>query len=181
MTPVWLLPVVTLIVASSTGGIIAHALQRYSLSHAVITATCSVFLVTIGLSLALMMLTVYLLRLIVHGLPPGGTIISTFLPLGPTGQAGFAILLHGEFFQSILPLDHGKSALLRSASSPDVIYVICVTIAFVLWSLATMWAIFAFLGVQSVFRQGQIPFKVAIWGLVFPNVHLSLPGDAASH
>lgn len=86
MTALWLLPVVTLIVASSSGGILAQALEKYSRSHALVTATFSVFLVTIGLTLALMMLNIYLLRLVLHGLPPGATIISVFLPLGPTGQ-----------------------------------------------------------------------------------------------
>ena len=87
MTAVWLLPVVTVIVASASGGVIAPSLYKYSASHALITITLSAVLVTIGITLALMMLTIYLLRLIVHGLPPTATIISVFLPLGPTGMS----------------------------------------------------------------------------------------------
>ena len=170
MTTVWLLPVVTLIVASSSGGVIAAALQQYSPYHALITTVFSLFLVTIGLTLALMMLTVYLLRLIVCGLPPGGMIISVFLPLGPTGQAGYSILLAGQYFKSTLPLDYGTSAILRSSATGETIEVICVCLAFVLWSLATMWIIFAVLGIHKVLREMKIPFKVTFWGLIFPNV-----------
>lgn len=169
MTAVWLLPVVTLIVAASSGGVLALALQNHSHSRALLTATTSFVLVTIGVSLALMMLTVYLLRLIVFGLPPGATIISAFLPLGPMGQSGYAILLIGQYFQTTLPLDHGNSEFLRSSASGDIIHGLCVCVSLALWSLATMWIIFALLGVQSVVRRASIPFKVPFWGLIFPN------------
>ncbi|KAK0485944.1 voltage-dependent anion channel [Armillaria novae-zelandiae] len=152
MTSVWLLPVVTLIVASSGGGVIAPSLYKYSLNHAVITATFSIFMVSIGLSIALMMLTVYLLRLIVHGLPAGAGITSVFLPLGPTGQAGYSILLLGQFFKSVLPLHYGNSELLNAEATGATIHF------------------FAILGVQNVLRQTRIPFKVQVWGIIFPNV-----------
>jgi tellurite resistance protein TehA-like permease len=170
MTAVWLLPVVTLIVASSSGGVLALPLQKYSPPHALVTVTVSVFMVTIGLSLALMMLTVYLLRLVVYGLPPGATIISVFLPLGPTGQAGYSILLAGQSFKSLLPLRYGNSDVLTFSSTGDTINIICISLAFVLWSLASMWMIFALLGVQDVLRQTRFPFQVPFWGLIFPNV-----------
>jgi C4-dicarboxylate transporter/malic acid transport protein. len=170
MTAVWLLPVVTLIVASSSGGLLALALQKYSPSHAVITVAVSLFMVAIGLSLALMMLTVYLLRLIIYGLPPGATIISVFLPLGPTGQAGYSILLIGQSFKSLIPLQYGNSDMLTSSATGEIINTICVSLAFVLWSLASMWMIFALLGVYDVLKQTRFPFRVPFWGLIFPNV-----------
>jgi tellurite resistance protein TehA-like permease len=170
MTAVWLLPVVTLIVASSTGGILCTALKDVSPSYALVTVSFSVVMVTIGVSLALMMLTVYLLRLIVYGLPVGATIISVFLPLGPTGQAGYSLLLIGQAFKSLLPLDYGNSDILMSNSTGDTINVICVCAAFALWSLATMWLIFALLALVDVLRQAHVPFKIPFWGLIFPNV-----------
>ncbi|KAF9461280.1 voltage-dependent anion channel [Collybia nuda] len=169
MTSVWLLPVVTLTVAASSGGVLARALQKYSPLHALVSTTVAVFLVAVGLTLALMILTIYLLRLIVHGLPPGATILSVFLPLGPTAQSGYAVLLIGQNFKSLLPLEHGNSDILRSSSAGDTINVICVCTAFFLWSLASMWIIYALLAVYEVTRQTKIPFKLPFWGLVFPN------------
>ncbi|KAK0504623.1 voltage-dependent anion channel [Armillaria luteobubalina] len=181
MTSVWLLPVVTLIVASSGGGVIAPSLYKYSLNHAVITATFSIFMVSIGLTIALMMLTVYLLRLIVHGLPAGAGITSVFLPLGPTGQAGYSILLLGQFFKSVLPLHYGNSELLNAEATGATIHVICTIISLILWSLASMWLFFAVLGVQNVLRQTRIPFKVQVWGIIFPNgVYANLTLNLAS-
>jgi len=37
-------------------------------------------------------ITIYILRMIVHGLPPGPHILSVFLPLGPNPQSGYALL-----------------------------------------------------------------------------------------
>lgn len=174
MTSVWLLPVVTLIVASSSGGVLAEALQKYSSKHALISSTFAVFLVVIGLSLALMMLTTYLSRLLIGGIPSGAMVLSVFLPLGPTGQAGFSILLIGQNFKSLLPFQSGSrnSTFLQSSTSGDVIYTLCVCISFLLWCIASMWIVYALLAVQHVVRRGRFPFKVQWWGLVFPNVRV---------
>ncbi|TFK44681.1 voltage-dependent anion channel [Crucibulum laeve] len=169
MTAGWLLPVVTLTVAASSGGVLARSLEKYSPLHALISATFAVFMVGVGLTLALMILTVYLLRLIVHGLPQGGTIMSAFLPLGPTAQSGFAVLLIGQNFQSLLPYNSNSPDFLSSTVAGEVIYVICTCISFFLWSLASMWIVFAVLGIQHVARKTSVPFRLAFWGLVFPN------------
>lgn len=169
MLPVWLLPVVTFVVASSSGGVLAAPLQEFSQWHALITVLSSVFMVTIGISLSIMILTIYFLRLVVHGLPQGATILSSFLPLGPIGQAGYSILLIGNNSKSLLPLAYGNSEILRASSTGDTIYVICLCISISLWSFATMWIIFALLGIQEVAREAHIPFKLPFWGLIFPN------------
>ncbi|KDQ57617.1 hypothetical protein JAAARDRAFT_130281, partial [Jaapia argillacea MUCL 33604] len=169
MTAVWLLPVVTLIVGSSTGGVIAPALYPISTSHALITIATSIFMVSVGLCLAFMMLTIYLLRLIVHGLPPGATIISSFMPLGPMAQAGYSILLVGQNLQEILPLRSSTPSVLTSESAGDIVNVICVCIGFVLWALASMWMVFAVMGIYEVSRRNSFPFKLPFWGLIFPN------------
>jgi tellurite resistance protein TehA-like permease len=85
MAAVWLLPVVTLVVASSTGGLIAKALHPHSVTFALLTTTFSLVMVIIGLSLALMMITVYLLRLITYGAPEFTLIVSVFIVLGRSG------------------------------------------------------------------------------------------------
>ncbi|KIY46215.1 C4-dicarboxylate transporter/malic acid transport protein [Fistulina hepatica ATCC 64428] len=168
MTSVWLLPVVTVIVASSTGGVIAPYLLSHSAHYAMITIVISTVLVTIGLGLALMMLTTYLLRLITNGLPPGATITSVFLPLGPTGQAGFSILLLGECFDKLLP-QHFGGGILANEMTGQIIYVVCVIISFVLWATASMWMVFAVLSIWHGLRKGSVPFKITAWGVIFPN------------
>jgi tellurite resistance protein TehA-like permease len=169
MLPVWLLPIVTFVVAASSGGILVGPLQEFSPSHALITVVVSIFMVTIGLSLSFMILTIYFLRLVVHGLPEGKTVLSAFLPLGPAGQGGYAILLIGSSLKSLLPLTYGKSEILRASATGDTINVICLCMAIMLWSFATMWIIYALLVVLEVARKSQIPFNLSFWGLIFPN------------
>ena len=58
-------------------------------------------------SLALTILTINLMRHILHGLPYTTSTLSVFLdlkfPLGPTAQSGFAILLIGQDTNKLLP------------------------------------------------------------------------------
>jgi len=170
MTAMWLLPVVTLIVSSSSGGVLCRAIQVHSQLHALQTLAVSVFMVTVGLTLALMILTVYLLRLIIYGLPRGRTALSIFLPLGPTSQSGYAILLIGQNSKKILPFPCQSYEFLNSSSTGAIVEVVCICGSFLLWSLATMWILYALLGVYSGLRQSRIVFRVSFWGLVFPNV-----------
>ena len=169
MQPTWLLPVVTFVVASSSGGVLAAPLQECSPSHALITIVVSMFMVSIGLSLSLMLLTVYILRLMIYGYPRGATIMSAFVPLGPTGQAGYSILLIGNNIKSVLPMTYNQSETLNLNRTGDTIQVLCLCISLVLWSLATMWLCFSLLGIQEVVRESRFPFTLSFWGIVFPN------------
>ncbi|KAG6907652.1 hypothetical protein DXG01_007856 [Tephrocybe rancida] len=167
MTAAWLLPVVTLTVAASSGGVLSLALTPHSPSHALLTTTLAVFLVTVGLTLALMIMTIYLLRLILYGLPPGRRILSVFLPLGPTAQSGYAVLLIGQNYRTLLPLQQGE---FTASQAGETVYVVCVCVTLLLWSLAVMCIAFAMLGIfDSLRRRSHVPFGLPFWGLVFPN------------
>jgi len=125
MTPSWLIPVCALIKASSSGGMLACSLNEFSTSHALVTLVFSISMVTIGLSLGLMIFTVCLLRLIVHSLPPGPTVLSMFIPVGSAGQAGYSFLLIGRAFQSLSPLHLGNSGLLTHSAGEMVNFQKC--------------------------------------------------------
>ena len=170
MTTVWLLPVVTLVVASTTGGILAAAMKDFNPMFSVVTLTVAAFMVAVSLCLAFMILTFYLLRLIIYGLPEGGSITSVFIPLGPTGQGGYSILLLGTGFKSVLPMIYDDTDTLGLPSTGETIHIICVIFAFILWSLASMWMLYGLLAVQEVLSRTRYPFKLPFWGLIFPNV-----------
>lgn len=171
MTAMWLLPVVTLIVASSSGGVMSKSLQDYSNQNALQTVTVSTFLVIVGFSLAFMMLVTYLQKLITYGVPPGGALLSVFLPLGPTGQAGYSVVLIGENLRRLVSTHiRINSQSLGVDPIPTIIDITCVCIGFALWSLATMWVLYALLAIYSGLRHSIIAFKMSFWGLIFPNV-----------
>lgn len=186
MTAVWLLPVVTLVVASSTGGLMARALRPHSATLALITTTFSFVMVLIGLSFALMIITVYLLRLITHGAPDITLILSAFIVLGehgsfhrttlvtdapspgPLGQGGYSLLVNGENLAELLPL-HLGNRFPFSEQAGQMIFVVCFVGSFVLWSMGIAWIVLAVLSIYSVVRKGKIPFSTAYWGMVFPH------------
>ena len=170
MTSVWLLPVVTLIVASSVGGELAQALHAHSVTCALTTIAFTVFILSIGLALALMILTIYFARLVLHGFPQGLSIVSSFIPLGPCGQAGFSVLIIGQFMKETLPVPGSISPFLGSAQVGEIVFVLCVCISFILWAFATMWLVYALLGIQHILHRTRISFELAFWGMIFPNV-----------
>ncbi|KAJ7735444.1 voltage-dependent anion channel-domain-containing protein [Mycena olivaceomarginata] len=157
MSGLWLLPVVTLIVASSTGGTSAtpHAMCAASLTTAV-----SFSLVLIGLSFAMMIITVYLMRLVVYGPLDPGLVLSSFIILGPLGQGGFSVLVNGQ---------NTTHVALPVPLSPAVIQTICLCAAWTMWSIALIWLFIALCSVGSVLRRQSISFSIATWGTIFPN------------
>ena len=170
MTSVWLLPAITLIVPSSVGGELALSLHAYSATGALTTLAFAIFILSIGLVLAFVILTIYFDRLIMHGFPQGSSIVSSFIPLGPFGQAGFAVLTIGRFMKEALPVPGSKSPFLGSTYAGEIVFALCVCISFVLWAIATMWLVYALLGMQYILRRTRISFGLSFWGMIFPNV-----------
>ncbi|EJD03267.1 uncharacterized protein FOMMEDRAFT_123503 [Fomitiporia mediterranea MF3/22] len=171
MTMVWLLPIVTLIVASSTGGVVAQAMIPFDVPRVCLTLAVCMALVSIGITLAIAVFTIYLHRLIVHGLPEGVTIFSAFLPLGPLGQSGYAFLLLGEICRDTFPLTGGDPVMNVFANelTPHIIYVLAWVVSFALWSFATCWLLLAILALGDVLKRNSLPFKITFWGMIFPN------------
>ncbi|KAH0827620.1 voltage-dependent anion channel [Lanmaoa asiatica] len=169
MAAVWLLPVVTLIVASSTGGLLSTALHPQSLTLALLTTGISFTMVTIGLTLAMMMITVYLARLIVYGPPDANLILSAFVVLGPLGQGGYSLLVNGANIAALLPV-HNSGEFPMSSVSGQLLYSFCFCMSYILWSMGICWIFIAILSIFSVLKQSGTPcFGLAYWGLIFPN------------
>lgn len=169
MAAVWLLPVVTLIVASSTGGLLSAALRPQSATLAFLTTGISFTMVIIGLSLAMMMITVYLARLIVYGPPDANLILSAFVVLGPFGQGGYSLLVNGANLAALFPI-HNTGEFPMSSMTGQLLYSFCFCMAYILWSMGICWVCIAVLSTFSVLKQSGTPnFGLAYWGLVFPN------------
>ncbi|GLB05784.1 hypothetical protein AtubIFM57258_001073 [Aspergillus tubingensis] len=158
MTAVWLLPIVSCIVAASSGAIVADVLPNPQ--HALWTVLVSYVLWGIGLPLALMVMVIYLQRLTLHKLPPKAVIVSVFLPLGPLGQGGFGIMKLGQAAQEIFP----KTQTLEAASGP-IFYTLGFMVALILWSFGLVWLFFA---LASIARSKSFPFNIGWWGFTFP-------------
>ncbi|KAI2484377.1 TehA Tellurite resistance protein [Pyrenophora tritici-repentis] len=149
MTAVWLLPIVSCIVAAASGGVVASVLPDPN--HALITIVTSYVLWGMGIPLALVVLTIYFHRLAIHKLPPQEVIVSVFLPLGPLGQGGYAAMQLGTQALEIFP----QTKTLHPVAG-EVLYVLGLVTAMVLWGFGLVWLFFA---VASI-SQRKFPFNM---------------------
>ncbi|KAJ7183151.1 voltage-dependent anion channel [Mycena filopes] len=161
MSALWLLPVVTLIVASSTGGLLSTALAAAGrTSDASLTMAVSFTMVLAGLSLALMIITVYLMRLVIHGPLNASLILSSLIVLGPLGQGGFSLLVNSQNL---------ANAHLPPSLSPAAIQAVCFCVAWALWSMGLVWLCIAVCSICSVLHRQSAPFSIGYWGMIFPS------------
>ncbi|KAG2362260.1 hypothetical protein BDR07DRAFT_1376621 [Suillus spraguei] len=175
MTALWLLPAISLIVASSTGGLLSAALIAQSTKLAMLTALFSLTMVSIGLSFALMMITVYLARLVISGPPEKQLILSAFVTLGPFGQGGYSLLINGKNLSKILPLYISGTFPEILAAGGQIIYLFCLCGAYILWSMGICWIIISSNIIFSVLKKERgVPFSITYLGLIFPNAVFAL-------
>ena len=168
MTGVWLLPVVTLIVASSSGGNMAAAIKPHNTTLAFLSGAFAITMVIMGLTIAGMIITVYLLRLIVYGPPEPALVLSAFLPLGPLGQGGYSLLVAGADLSILFGGREGNQFPNLSITG-DSLQIVLFCGAFVLWSMGVAWILIAFMTIFEVARKNKLPFGMAYWGLIFPH------------
>jgi tellurite resistance protein TehA-like permease len=88
MTALYLIPIVAVVIAATSGGLIASVLddRRYKLWTLVI----SYILWGLGTPLSWIILTVYFLRMTIHKPLEREVIVSLLLPIGPLGLSGFS-------------------------------------------------------------------------------------------
>jgi tellurite resistance protein TehA-like permease len=167
MTALWLLPFITLIVASSTGGLLSAALKAQSIQFAILTALFSLTMVIIGLSLAFMIITIYLARLVICGPPEKLLVLSAFVALGPLAQGGYSLLINGQNLSGILPL-YLSGTFPEVAVGGQMIFSFCFCGAYILWSMGICWIIISSYSILSVLKEGSVPFSITYHGLIFP-------------
>lgn len=170
--PLWALPAVALIVVASAGAVLANSLFPVDEWRAGLTLMVSAFLVVVGLVVGALFYAIYMLRLIVHGLPQGVNVLSGWITLGIAGQGGYAVLVIGQGFETWLPVKYGYSSFMRGSTTGTTIDAICVFTGFILWAVTTMWFFYNMLAMFDALKSGRFPFSLPWWELIFPNVRL---------
>ncbi|KAF8627316.1 hypothetical protein AX15_004436 [Amanita polypyramis BW_CC] len=175
VTLVWVLPVVPFIVASSTGSTVANALREYSYIHSIISVTVGAFIVIIGSLLCMVVSFIHLQRFFFAG-PPAAP-LTLFLPLGVFGQGGIAFVLLGQNFEKLLPAPDSPALFLHWPYAGQVLYILCICIAFMQWATGTMFLLLGFINLFVTFvRKTPIPFTLNYWGLIFPSGNYAILG-----
>lgn len=110
----FLLPVVTLMVAAASGGIITPDLPHLNMQ--ITTTVVSFIMWAIAVTQAFIVVAVNFWRLFVHKIPATGQVFTMFLPVGFLGQGSYAVLLFGRNC-ALLILDHSADVASSSYTS----------------------------------------------------------------
>ena len=158
MTAVWLLPIVACEVAASSGGLLLGHLAADT--HAVAILLGSYVLWGVSVLPAFAILTILMLRLVLHKLPEKEWAISSWLALGPIGTAALALLVLGHQAPTLMA-SLGLAQLGQFFQQAGILASL-ILLGFGLW-----WLGIAVLTTLHHAKQ-DLPFNLGWWGLTFP-------------
>ncbi|EED20810.1 conserved hypothetical protein [Talaromyces stipitatus ATCC 10500] len=124
------------------------------------TLVTSFVLWGVGVLLSLTVIVIYLMRLMLHKLPPKAVIVSMFLPLGPLGQGGYGIQKLGSVAKTILPQTNTLGA-----GAGDTFYEMGFVTGLLFWAFGLFWLLCA---VGSIAQVRKFPFNLGWWAFTFP-------------
>ncbi|QBK68085.1 TDT family transporter [Acinetobacter johnsonii] len=158
MTAVWLLPIVACEVAASSGGLLLGHLAADT--HAVAILLGSYLLWGVSVLPAFAILTILMLRLVLHKLPEKELAVSSWLALGPIGTAALALLVLGHQAPTLM-------ASLGLAQLGQLFQQAGILASLILLGFGLWWLGIAVLTTLHHAKQ-DLPFNLGWWGLTFP-------------
>ena len=158
MTAVWLLPIVACEVAASSGGLLLGHLAADT--HAVAILLGSYVLWGVSVLPAFAILTILMLRLVLHKLPEKELAVSSWLALGPIGTAALALLVLGHQAPTLM-------ASLGLAQLGQLFQQAGILASLILLGFGLWWLGIAVLTTLHHAKQ-DLPFNLGWWGLTFP-------------
>lgn len=163
--PVWMVPLMTLIAASASGGLFARSLLPHSHMLAILSVFVSVTMLAIGLSFTMMLTTAFLLRLYLHSALDARVVLTTFMTLTPLGQGGYSMLVNGQDIANLF-VQHAAFGSVPP-SCGNIIYSVCICGAYVLWSMGVAWIVISCFSIRCARKLPQ--FSLGHWCVVVPN------------
>ncbi|GAA5974420.1 hypothetical protein JCM11641_005272 [Rhodosporidiobolus odoratus] len=186
MTAAWLLPIVPLITQAAVGSTLCKLLLLTSpprLSYVLTLFIASYLQAGIGMLLAAAIITIYLQRLVLHHLPPREVVVSSWLPVGPIGQGGFALIELGRVATELFPQISSASRAPDLAVLGPVMLGSAVLLGLLLWGLGIWFAFLAVVSIVTQFRKAKFRdsregrmalFNMGWWAWTFPLGSLTL-------
>ena len=158
MTAGWLLPIVACEVAASSGGLLLGHLAADT--HAVAILLGSYVLWGVSVLPAFAILTILMLRLVLHKLPEKELAVSSWLALGPIGTAALALLVLGHQAPTLM-------ASLGLVQLGQLFQQTGILASLILLGFGLWWLGIAVLTTLHHAKQ-DLPFNLGWWGLTFP-------------
>ena len=172
-----LLPIVASVVAAASGGIIAQHIMPFNPRLALSTVICSYVIWGTGVPVAMFLITIWIYRTIVQGMPAPLALPSLFLPLGPCGQGSFGIIILGRVVRD-LAYDYNVGFALAPTSDSvlrmaDAIYAGGLVTGLILWGLGLVWYTLAMImtldhGFRNIVYFSHRSFSIGWTAYTFP-------------
>lgn len=153
--PFLFLSIAATVISAATGSTIAAVLPP---SRACNVILASYVVLGTGLPICLGFMALHFLRLAVHGLPARGAIISMFLPLGPCGQAGLALVQLSEGTRSLFETKSPTSTFWADEEMVTALQAASIVVTLLLWGLGFVWLVIA---TASVLHTWRLQFNVS--------------------
>lgn len=157
LTAVWLLPIVAPEVAAAAAGVLAPHLEPEAARQVLVTGY---LLWGVSLSLAFSLITLVLLRLVLHKLPGSEFAATSWLPVGPLATGCLGLLSLGK----AMPAAFAGTALTGVA---DLARDVGLIGSLLLWGAALWWLVMALFCTRRHLRQ-DMRFNLGWWGFTFP-------------
>jgi tellurite resistance protein TehA-like permease len=161
MTALYLIPIVSIVLAGTTGALVAGALEKIDQTYSLWTMVISYIFWGIGSPLSWIVLTLFFLRMSVHKPLEREVIVSLLVPVGPLGLSGFSLITLGKVARHNLPL----LGLENLENAGEAFYLIGLMMGILLWGFALVWFVVALIMIATAW---PFPFSMGWWGFVFP-------------
>ncbi|KAL8719462.1 MAG: hypothetical protein Q9225_003533 [Loekoesia sp. 1 TL-2023] len=138
MTALYLMPIVAVVMAATSGGFVADAIPNQQ--HQLWTVIISYVFWGIGSPLSWIILTLYFLRMAVHKPLKREVVVTLLIPICPLALEGFSIITFGKLAKRLFPV---TQALPQAENAGDVFYVVGVMLGIILWGSAIIWFLVA--------------------------------------
>ncbi|CAO1621555.1 unnamed protein product [Parajaminaea phylloscopi] len=163
LQPFLFLSIAATVISAATGSTVAAVLPT---DRAYVVAIASYVVLGTGLLPCLGFMSLHLLRTSVHGLPDKLAIISMFLPLGPCGQGGLALLQLSSVIRMVAHSRSNSAGTFLAATS--AIEGLSIIGALSLWGTGLFWFWAAAIGVAYTAAHSGLKFNIGYWGCTFP-------------
>lgn len=167
VTALLLLPIVASEVAAASAGLLAPHLGADAGYTVLVTGYV---LWALSVPLAMAILTVLVLRLILHKLPEREMAASGWLAVGPLGTGALALVLLGRAAPSLFAT--------QGIDGGDILSGLGLVGGLVIWGYGLWWLCLAMLKTLYLRGRQPLPFNLGWWGFTFPLGVFCLAGFA---
>ncbi|KAJ9618651.1 hypothetical protein H2203_008853 [Taxawa tesnikishii (nom. ined.)] len=167
IVPAIFLPLISVMTAGTTGGIVVNYSYHISARMAVPVIIVSYMCIGYALFLSIMFYSVYLHRLMTEGPPQFAKTPTMIITVGPLGQFATAIQVLGTAAYTKADFSQYHKGTFLEASAGSVVSAVGTLLALLVVGFAFFWITVAwYIVIEAMLH--KLPFNLTWWSMIFP-------------